>query len=560
MLRTFKPFPLAVAVGLALASPDAASNDALRLYQQERQREEADHRAQRFRQLQRNRRGAAPTSPATATTAPGTGALSTCRDISGLRIGGNQQIPQADIIQALSNLPSGCMDDHQVNRLLKAITDLYLREGYIGARPYLVSPLEDGASLDILIVEGFVESIELGDPELPLSLASAFPDMLGRPLLLRDLEQGLDQLNRLRAFDLTADIEPGQFGGGSRIVIRPNSRPPRWGLGATLDNRGGLQTGRNRSGISLSLDSPLQLNDYLRVTASHTLAQGPAFSRSVGLQYSIPYGPWTFSLSTNRLEYANPLPGTSFQVTGTSTYHGLSLERSLWRDQRTLLSASTSLNRKSLDSFFFNYRIPLQSPTLLVAQTGLNLIWINDGIWSAYLGYAQGLNGAGADTRLAQPDAPDPQFRKYLGNLGYTRQGLLLAIPWRWNSELNLQYSQDRLPPIEQLLLTDDSAVRGWRQSSLASSSAAVLRNTLSLTVRLDQQLQVTPHLGVDLAWAKATTQTPERQLSGAHAGVDLGWVGGQLELDYQKSLNETSKQPVSHEPGYWLISLSLNI
>ncbi|MNP64070.1 hypothetical protein D3C76_1595400 [compost metagenome] len=35
---------------------------------------------------------------------------------------------------ALATVASDCIDDQQVNRLLKTITDLYLREGYIGAR------------------------------------------------------------------------------------------------------------------------------------------------------------------------------------------------------------------------------------------------------------------------------------------------------------------------------------------------------------------------------------------------------------------------------------------
>ncbi len=559
MLQNLKPFPLAVAVYLALVSPDSIANEAMRLYQQDRQTEEDERQRQRLRQLQRNRTIAEP-APATATPFASPATTSGCLASSGLRIGGNQRISLEIISLALATVASDCIDDQQVNRLLKTITDLYLREGYIGARPYLVSPLADGATLDIFIVEGFVESVELSDPDLPLSLTSAFPDLLGRPLLLRDLEQGLDQLNRLRTFDLTADIEPGQLSGGSRIIIRPRSRPQRWTLGATLDNRGGVQTGRNRTGISLSLDSPLQLNDYIRASASRTLSQGTAYSRSTGLQYSIPFGPWTFGLNANRVEYVSSVPGTRFQSTGNSTFYGLNLERALWRDQRTLLSVSTSLSRKSLDNFFLRRPIALQSPTLLVAQAGFNLLWIDNGIWTAYLGLAQGLHGAGADKQPTRPNLPNPQFRKYLANFTYTRQDQWLAMLWQSRSELNLQYSRDLLPPIEQQLLTDDSAVRGWRTQSVTGASAAVWRNTLSLPIEFEPQLQVTPHVGVDLAWSKAYSQASQRRLAGTHAGASFGWPGGRLELDYQKSLKESSKHPLDHEPGYWLMTLSLQI
>jgi hemolysin activation/secretion protein len=75
--------------------------------------------------------------------------------------------------------------------------------------------------LDIVIVEGFVETIELAGPDLPLSLSSAFPGLLGQPLYLPDLEQGLDQLNRLRAYELGATLLPGELQGGTRVVVQP---------------------------------------------------------------------------------------------------------------------------------------------------------------------------------------------------------------------------------------------------------------------------------------------------------------------------------------------------
>lgn len=65
-----------------------------------------------------------------------------------------------------------------------------------------------------MIVEGFIESIEITDQGLPLSLGNAFPGTLGRPLHLPDLEQGLDQLNRLRAYDLEMALLPGELQGG----------------------------------------------------------------------------------------------------------------------------------------------------------------------------------------------------------------------------------------------------------------------------------------------------------------------------------------------------------
>lgn len=128
-----------------------------------------------------------------------------------------------------------------------------------------------------MIDEGYIESIELADQSLPVSLGGAFPHMLGQPLNLRDLEQGLDQLNRLRSIDLTADIAPGSQPGASRIILRSRTAgQSRWALGLGIDNLGSASTGRDRNSVSLSVDSPLQLNDLLSLSASDTLNQGIA--------------------------------------------------------------------------------------------------------------------------------------------------------------------------------------------------------------------------------------------------------------------------------------------
>lgn len=137
-----------------------------------------------------------------------------CWPISGVRLAGNMLISPEALNRVLEPLLQPCMDEARINAALKAITRTYLEQGYLAARPYLANAPAAGASLDIVIVEGFVESVEFDDPELPLSLSRAFPDLVGAPLTLAALEQGLNQMNRLQSFDLSADLEPGELQGG----------------------------------------------------------------------------------------------------------------------------------------------------------------------------------------------------------------------------------------------------------------------------------------------------------------------------------------------------------
>ncbi|MDD1820550.1 ShlB/FhaC/HecB family hemolysin secretion/activation protein, partial [Pseudomonas aeruginosa] len=82
--------------------------------------------------------------------------------------------------------------------------------------------------------------------------------------------------------------------------------------------------------------------------------------------------------------------------------------------------------------------LDVQSPTLTVAEAGLNLFWLDSAVWNLDLNYAQGLHWFGADDDADRPvpDLPMAQFRKYRAGLGQWRNGHLLGQAWQWQSQL----------------------------------------------------------------------------------------------------------------------------
>lgn len=548
----------ALATGLLL-SPDIAAQALSDERRSVREREQLEYQ-QRLRSLQRQ-----PLRPDTlqSATTPAQSPSAQCWWIKGVRLSGNQLIPQPRINAALQPHLSPCMDSAQINRLLAAITGLYVQDGYIASRPQLLGPPQDRQPLEIVITEGFVEAIELDDPSLPLSLRSAFGELLGRPLQLRTLERGLEQLNRLRSFDLTADIAPGTTAGASRIVIRPQSRPSRWGLGAHFNNSGKPAIGRQQLQVSASLDSPLHLNDFIHASAGQTLDAGPAMNRSTGLYYSVPWQAWTFSLNAAHAEYRIPLKR---DLHGRSTLLGAGVERSLWRDQQRLLSATLRLDHKATDAFLGDQQLGIQSPRLLNAEAGLSLLWVQQGIWTGYLGYTRGLGDwDGRDTVAAQANTPRARFSKWRGTLSYLNQRPWDGRTWQWQSQLSGQYSSDPLPPIEQQLLTDEYAVRGLRDLSVSGNTAVNWRNTLSLNLPLTAGWSLEPHLGVDLGWRRiergqrrsAEPLASTGKIAGGSLGVALVERHTRLNLAYQRSLY---LQDAPLPGGYWRLEVSLKL
>ncbi|WP_230388235.1 ShlB/FhaC/HecB family hemolysin secretion/activation protein [Pseudomonas putida] len=547
-----------VLASTAQSEPLQLQNEALRQHQYHQSELQQLQREQRQRQLKRG----AFTNPTSRSQPPIVSDMR-CWMVTEIRVSGATLIDRATLNSRIQPLVVPCMGISQINSLLTSITSLYVEKGYIASRPYLPSAPLDGQPLNVFIEEGYLESIELADQSLPVSLAGAFPGMLGKSLNLRDLEQGLDQLNRLRSVDLTADIAPGNQPGASRVVLRSRGAgQPRVSIGLGLDNLGSASTGRDRNLLSLSLDNPLALNDLLSVSSSDTLNQGDRYSRSASLYYAMPYGYWTFSLFASRAEYRAPfkLSMLTLQSTGMTDQFSLRGERVLWRDQSHQLSASLQLAHKKVDSELAKERLEIQSPKLTVAEAGLNLFWLDRAVWNLDFNYLQGLRWLGADDDSERPfaDLPMAQFHTYRAGLSQWRNGQFIGQTWQWQSQFNLQYSPDPLPAIEQLLATDDSAVRGYRVSSISGASGVIWRNTLRLPLPPQRSLSITPRLGLDHGWVKADQGAPALRLSGASVGLSLGIRSLQFDLDYQRSLN--APKGYDQETGTWLLRAGLQI
>ncbi|MGJ7551709.1 ShlB/FhaC/HecB family hemolysin secretion/activation protein [Pseudomonas alloputida] len=514
-----------------------------------------------FEQQQRLKRWQQPSLPERNEQATAQPVDSQCWAVSGLRIIGNRQLPDQALEPALRERLLPCMGIDDINSLLRGITQQYVNAGFPTSRPYLRQHPRDDAPLDIVIVEGFVESIELAGPALPLSLNGAFPGVLGQPLHLPDLEQGLDQLNRLRAYDLGMDLLPGELQGGTRVVLQPSKIGSRWHLDSRLDNRGSELTGRYRLNLGLGLDSPLGLNDDLRVSLLSSVFHAPGQVQGITLYYSVPYGPWTFALNASQLTYEAPLPHSRQISDGSSSYQGLSIERVLWRNQQGMLSTSARLDRKQLVNRSAGAVITQQSPTLTSIEAGINLLWLEGGLWNGYVGVAQGLDWLAADESPMGAERLRPDFRKYRASLLHLRQGPP-DTPWRWQSELALQYSEHALPAVEQLLVSDDSTVRGFRLQTYSGASGAAWRNTVSqsLPANWAHPLQIRPYFGLDAGWTRPATGKPSQRLAGAAAGIELSLPNARLRLDYQRALYASDLPRSRREPGFWVLECTLSI
>ncbi|CNI03045.1 ShlB/FhaC/HecB family hemolysin secretion/activation protein [Yersinia pekkanenii] len=451
-----------------------------------------------------------------------------CLPINGVYVQGMTLLTTADL-ESLSAIPEQCIGSENVNLLARELTQIYLSKGYIMARVQFVPPDAEG-ELGLDITEGFIEKFESDDPEL--NGESLFPNMIGNPLNITQLDQGLDQANRLPSNQITVDILPGTVAGGS-ILKLSNTRSKPWHITTSLDNYGNKSTGEWLSRNSFSFDNPLGLSDSISLSLTSTLDNPEKnHSRAYSLFYSVPYGALTFSGFASYSEYLYPvqLQFNTIELQGKTQQHGLRTDYVFYRDQEQINGLSAQLTYKQAENYLNDQKIAISSPTLTVFELGVNHLHIlPTGIFNVNVSLEQGLSWLGADKNLTASHQ-DSQFTKAKAAVTSNQYFKLFDDFYLFSNQFYGQYTRDRLPGVEWLSVTDSNAVRGFSRNTLSADKGWYLQNTLSRNFTLGSTT-LTPRFGADVGRIQ---QNPQgwRSAMGLSAGINVSYRDIKLDIE----------------------------
>ncbi|MBI6222212.1 ShlB/FhaC/HecB family hemolysin secretion/activation protein, partial [Proteus mirabilis] len=176
-------------------------------------------------------------------------AESPCFQISQVVTDGDGALPHWIPVQRIVDQAKGqCLGRDGINLLMSALQNRLIGHGYITTR--VLAPSQDlkTGTLRLLIVPGTVRDIYLntGSDDY-IRLYSAFPARKGELLDLRDIEQGLENLQRLPTVSARMVLKPGDMPGQSDIVIE-RSQSRYWRTGAWVDDSGTESSGRYQGG------------------------------------------------------------------------------------------------------------------------------------------------------------------------------------------------------------------------------------------------------------------------------------------------------------------------
>lgn len=423
-----------------------------------------------------------------------------------------------------------CLSMSQINDVVRAMTNLYVQRGYVTARVFVPSQDLRTGRLELRVLEGEVESIRLNDdsPADRRRIATAFPaGMSGKPLNLRDIEQGMDQLNRLPSGSAQLRIEPGEKAGASRIVV--TDQPGKiWRFKVGLDNSGQKSTGETRASVSLDKDNVLGLNDMLFVNlgadAKALLEGSRPGSRSVSGYYTVPFGYWSVTASASLSEYYTHLDGggASYVSDGRTSTYGLDLNRVLHRSGESKTTAGISLNAKDVDNYIENERLVAGSYDLTVLGASLSHNRrLFDGVLGLNAEFHLGLPLLGSERdRTSDKSVPKHEFRKFSLTGGWTRPFEIAGQPFTFSTQGAAQWSPDTLFNSERLDIGGRNTVRGFQLESLAGDSGGYVRNEVATSILPNS--------------ARIFSVFNDLQV---YAGYDAGFIHRDKDDDYERGV-----------------------
>lgn len=558
---------LGSASGAALAQTPSDLEAAAR--QAERLQNEMNQRIQQQR-LQDLQSDQPPTRLQVAPPQPRPRDSKVCRDIGKVEITHAERLPERVRRDIQESYQGRCLGVAEIEQLLADVTAAYMSRGYVTARAYLPGQDLSQGTLVIEVEEGRLERIDINDGDKrSISPGNVFPGKVGEPLNLRDLEQALDQINRLSSNNATMEILPGTAPGDS--LVRFNNEPGRpYHLNLTYDNNGQKATGRNQLGVNLGLDNPLGFNDFLSLT--HRRAQpyesGKRSSYFNNLSYVLPWGYNTVSLSLSDSEYASLLKapsGARLKTNGDSQTYTLQMDRVLWRGQSGQWNLSGALTQKEQGNYLEDILLEVSSRRLSVFDLDSSYTTrVLGGALSLNLGLARGLHLFGSlkdDSNL--PDwAPRAQFTKYKYGLGYYRPFILLGQELTFNSQLNGQHARDVLYGSERISLGSLYTVRGFNEESIAGDHGYYWRNELALTHRFSlpngRPALLRPFVGLD--YGKAWNREDESAGDLSSASLGVGVMTGPVNLNLTLAHPLDSPKYETDQGDTLAFSLSLSL
>lgn len=429
-----------------------------------------------------------------------------------------------------------CLSLDRINQLVRAISEWYVQRGYITSRAFLTEQNLSHGTLNITVLEGKLEAIHLqGASESQLNMA--FPTRAGRILNLRDIEQGMEQINRLRTTPVQIEIIPSAKPGYSIVNLTSTPEFPLT-LGLNMDNSGQRSTGIGQLSASLVGNDLLGVADRWFVSGGRSSAFSDwRDAQNFQAGVSVPYGYGLLDYSYSWSNYHSRFNANSFDwySNGDNISNRLSGSWVLFRNGQIKTGVQLGLNHYVSHNWLNETLLQSSSRKLTSLQIGFNHTQkIAGGVATLNPMLSRGMPWFDAESDKGKSDDfPKAEFRKWSVSSSYQRP--VTQKMW-WLSSFYAQWSPDRLYGSERLTIGGENSVRGYKEQYLSGDVGGYLRNELNYSLfTLPAIGEVSTTLALDGGWLQSDKQ--DRYAAGTLWGSSLGLGTRNAHVSTQLSL-----------------------
>ncbi len=492
-----------------------------------------------------------------------------CIPIDTIDVSGVTLLSASAVDAALADYRGQCLD-------IEAIKFLYVDKGYITARAYLPEQNIADRSLDVTVVEGELSAVRFNDETRPIWEAIVFPSLAGKAANLREIEQGLEIIRSMPAYNATMEISAGEEEGQSVLEVSAVTERP-WTLRIGANNQGTAGRGENQATLDATWDHLFGLNEswslnYVRGVEANPFTRdtGGAKTENIGGSVRFPYGRWALTGNYKYSSYETDTLGpiTAIGTDGWTHTAEIGLSRVMHRNQDSKTTLSATVAYRENVNRIAEIKINASSRILSSARIDLEQersLW--GGSLTARVGYEQGLTAFDAEEAADPLLGPDPQFELGDFELSFYRPWQIVGTTLSYTGVLRGQYTEDILYGAYQLTVGGLSSVRGAKtldydatdSGLFAGGTGAIWRNDVAWTpkfgaTKLFGNLQA--YAALDAGAVKVDDSSRARPLVGSALGVRT--MGGTVSADV--SYQEVLRMPNDAAPpdGIFVASLSV--
>ena len=425
-----------------------------------------------------------------------------------------------------------------ITNIRNAFQRKLLDKGYVTSQVYIPEQNLNTGTLQFMVMPGRVEDIRYGDSSAHGPWRTAFPVRPGDILNIRDVEQGLEQMKRVSSQSVTMKLLPGTSVGTSIIELSIKQDKPVHGS-ISFDNSGLESTGVYQGSFTTSFDQVFRANDTFTMSLSGDLSGAGSIkgTRAASLNYVIPHGKDTFSLSFSKSRYHQTIQSNPYDFTysGKSTTMKAKWNHVWSRTQREKRAFDISISTRHNHRFVNDMEIPVQALRTTSMEFGVsNRKYIGNATLYTRLGFQWGIGALGAQPEHKASVAmggPTSRYHMWLVDVDYRKPFIMGHRPASFTSSFHGQWVQGgkRLYSVDTINIGNRYSIYGFDgEYTLMGDSGWYVRNEVSSVI---PRLNTEVYLGLDVGavYGKSTEALVGRTIAGTALGIRGNYSSGLL-------------------------------